>query len=54
MKYLVEIEEVLSRQIEIEANTVNEAISIAEDDYRKEKIVLDASDFIDVDFKIIK
>lgn len=49
-KFKVEIEELLQRVVEIEANTVEEAISIAQDEYRKEKYVLSDSDFKEVNF----
>lgn len=54
MKYLIEVVEILSKKIEIEANSEDEAISMVKDKYKNEEIVLDYSDFLDVDFKIIK
>lgn len=46
MKYLVNVEEVLSRDIIIEAENETDAESIVKGLYRKEQIVLDYSDFI--------
>ena len=50
--YKVEITEYLQKTIDVEANSEAEAISKVEDDYKKEKIVLDANDFIDKDIEI--
>lgn len=44
--FKLEIQEVLSKVIEIEAETLSDAIDIAHDMYNDEEIVLDASDFI--------
>ena len=46
MKYLVKVEEILSREIIIEAEDETDAESKVNDLYRKEKIVLDYNDFI--------
>ena len=46
MKYLVTVEEILSRDIIIEAENEIDAEMQVEDLYRTEKIVLDYSDFI--------
>lgn len=46
MKYLVNVEEILSRDIIIEAENDTDAEMQVEDLYRKEKIVLDYNDFI--------
>lgn len=53
MKYEFEITEVLSRQVIVHASSLPEAEGIIKNQYRKEIIVLDASDFIGVDFKTI-
>ena len=52
--YKIEIEELLQRVIEIEAENVNEAIRIAKEKYRKEEYVLDESDFKGVKFSEYK
>ena len=44
--FTLEIEEVLSKVIEIEAETLSDALDIAHDMYNTEEIVLDASDFM--------
>ena len=46
MKYLVNVKEVLSRDIIIEAESETDAEYKVEDLYYKEKIVLDYNDFI--------
>ena len=51
-KYKVEITEYLQRTIEVEADSEDAAVSKVEDDYNKEKIVLDSNDFIDKDIEI--
>ena len=44
--FTLEIQEILSKVIEIEAETLSDAIDIAHDMYNSEEIVLDASDFV--------
>lgn len=44
-KFNVQIKEILRRVVEIEAETLEEAIDIAKDMYQNEEIVLDADDF---------
>ena len=46
MKYTVVIEEILRREVAIEAKDADEAKCIAEALYRKGEIVLNAGDFI--------
>ena len=46
MKYLINIEEVLSRDVVVEAESVEEAEQKAEQLYRTCKIVLNADDFV--------
>ena len=48
--YKIEIEELLQRVVEIEAENVNEAISKAKEKYRNEEYVLDENDFKGVEF----
>lgn len=52
--YKIEIEELLQRVVEIEAENVNEAISKAKEKYRKEEYVLDENDFKGVGFSEYK
>lgn len=47
----VEIKEILSRVEKVKAKSLDEAINKAMDMYFSEKIVLDAQDMKDVDFK---
>lgn len=49
----VYITETLCRTEQIEANSKQEAIDKAREAYKKEEIVLDYSDFIDVEFKAV-
>lgn len=51
MKYKIEITETLQRIVEIEAESVAEALIEAEVAYRNEKIWLDESDLVDTEFK---
>ena len=51
-RYSVEIKETLSRTIEVEAKTRNEAQEIAKQLYRKEEIVLTTDDFVGVVFSV--
>lgn len=54
MKVKVQITEMLQRVIEIDAYDEETAIDIIEHDYLAEKIVLDAEDFKDVNFEVVK
>ena len=51
-KFDVEITEYLQKTITVEAENETDAVSKDEEDYNKEKIVLDSSDFIDKDIEI--
>ena len=51
-KYQVEINETLSRIIEVEAENENDAVSKIKDLYRKEEIVLDSNDYLDTKIEI--
>lgn len=53
-KYLVEITEISQKQITIDANSREEAESIARQKYRNEEIVLDETDYVDTDFSVLK
>ena len=54
MKYLVEVTETLQRVIEIEADDERQAREKVEDDWQNEKIVLDASDFVEENIRVIQ
>jgi DpnD/PcfM-like protein len=49
-KFTIQVEEQLSRSIEIEANSEFEAISKVRKLYFDEEIVLDENDFVTVEF----
>ena len=53
-KYQVEINETLSRIIDVEAENENGAVSKIKELYRKEKIVLDSNDYLDTKIEIYK
>ena len=48
--FKIEVKETLSRVIEIEANSADEAFSKIQDLYKKEEIVLDADDYVETEF----
>lgn len=52
-EYQVEIKETLSRIVTVVADSNDEAIANAQDDYNNESVVLDASDFQDVEFGVV-
>ena len=47
-RYKIEVRETLIREIEVEANNAEEAREIVEKMYSKEEIVLDYSDFAEL------
>lgn len=53
MKYDVAIEELSTRVIEVEADSAAEAYEIASEMYYNEEVVLDSSDFADVNIEVI-
>lgn len=46
MKYLLEIRETLSKQVKINAESIEDALSIIQKQYLNSKIVLNADDFV--------
>ncbi|MBC7411343.1 MAG: DpnD/PcfM family protein [Bacteroidia bacterium] len=52
--FKIEVKETLSRTIEIEANSMDEAYSKIREMYRDEEIVLDSEDYIETEFIEIK
>ena len=52
-EYKVEIKETLSRTILVVANSELDAVDIVETQYADQDIVLDASDFQDVEFEVV-
>jgi len=53
-KFIIEIEEQLSKRIEIEANSEDEAYSLVRKMYYDEEIVLTENEFVQVDFNVIE
>lgn len=51
-KYKVEITEYLQKIIEVEAENEMDALAKIEADYKSQKIILDADDFIDKNIEI--
>lgn len=49
-KYQIEIKETLSKIIDIQANTPEDAIALVKDMYQSEIVVLDANNFVDVEY----
>ena len=54
MTYTVKFTEVLERAVAIEAGSPEEALEIADEMYRTEKIVLDSSDYVGYDMEVLK
>lgn len=52
--YKIEIQEILSKIVDIEADSIEEALQIAESKYKEEKIILDSSNYVDTDFIELK
>ena len=50
----IEIKETLSKIIEIKAHSESEALDLVYQQYNQEEVVLDSSDFIDVEIKNTK
>ncbi len=48
--FKIEVQEFLARVIEVKAKNVQDAFSKVNEQYKKEEIVLDYNDFIDVNF----
>lgn len=53
-KYTVEITETLQKQIEVKANSKEEALIIVKNKYRKGEEILTETDYIDTEFDVIK
>lgn len=52
-QYKVEIIETLSRVVEVNANSSDEAIDIVRQLYEERKIVLDSSDYLETEIDLI-
>jgi len=53
-KIKIEIEEYLSKIIEVEASTQEEALIIVKKMYDEEKVILDSNDYVNKNIKVIK
>jgi hypothetical protein len=53
-EYKIEIEEILQRVVKIEANSLEEAINIAQERYSNEKYILDYNDYKNTEFREYK
>lgn len=49
-KFKIEVKETLSRIVEVEAKSEDDAMEIAQNQYNAEEIVLDYADFSEVEF----
>ena len=52
--YEIEIEELLQKVVQVEADSLDEAIDKVEEGYRKDQYVLDYNDFKGVEFREFK
>lgn len=52
MRYRVEIRETLSRMVYVDAPNPDSAKKIAEQQYKSEKVVLNAEDFVEVAYLV--
>lgn len=52
MKYAIRIEETLSREIEVDAKSMNDAKEQVEAKYRAERIILNADDYCSTQFYV--
>ncbi|WP_432481456.1 DpnD/PcfM family protein [Moraxella sp. ZY200743] len=48
--YKIQIQETLSKTVEIQANNIDEAIQVVQKSYQNEEVVLDWGDFVLVEF----
>jgi hypothetical protein len=53
-KFNIEVIETLSRTIEVEADDMDEANVILSQRYHDEEIILDSSDHVSTEFKVLK
>ena len=49
--YYIAVNEILSRTVAIKADTIEEALKIAKELYKEEKIVLDYNDYVDYEIE---
>lgn len=53
MRYKIKVQETLERIVEVEASSIDEARDKVEELYNNEEIVLDYSDFVDVNIELV-
>ena len=53
MKYIVEVEEILQKVVEVEAESKDEAWKKVSQQYKDEEIVLDSSDHVDTTITVL-
>ena len=54
MKYKIEITEILQKTVEVEANDLNEALYLIKNKYKNEEIILDDTNYIETEFKVVQ
>ena len=54
MKYVVTIQEILEREIPVEANSQEDAQRVVEEQYKKQLHILDADDFAGLVYSVRK
>ena len=52
--FRIEVREALSRTVEVEANSADEALAFVESAYATEDIILDSSDYLDTTFTLLE
>ena len=50
-KFKIEVQEILQRVVEVEAETFDEALKIVNEKYSNEEIVLGSEDYIETDIR---
>lgn len=53
-RFKIEVQEYLSKTVEVEANNVDEAVSKVIEKYQKEEIVLSSEDYVTTDIKSVE
>ena len=52
-KYIIEITETLQKQIEVEANSKDDALRLVKSKYKNEEIILDSENYVSTNFNVI-
>ena len=53
-EYEIEIEEILKRVVKVKADSLDDALDIVEDKYKKQEYILDSEDFKGAEFREYK